>query len=345
MLNEWCRRSAHDATGPSTLRQPVRRVRTIGFTLIELLVVIAVIGILVGLLLPAIQVAREAGRRAHCQNNLRQIAIATLSFESVHREYPPGVKQSLFPVAPVYRGSSLFVHVLPQIEGAGVQQIWDFADPANNAVGGTSALTATVLPVLLCPSDFIEQNPSQQSSQYYALTSYGGNGGTRSYFPTAATIDGIFHTTGPGSEPHVAQTTVQIKDIGDGTSHTLLVGERSHDDPNYELFAQLGWTQSLKSWGWWGPSGGRKAIGHVTMSAAVPINYRIPFTPNSSTEFDPPVSDGVSFAYYGDQRICAFGSNHPGGANFILADGSGQFMSEATAIEVLRGLATRAGDD
>jgi prepilin-type processing-associated H-X9-DG protein len=309
------------------------------------LVVIAIIGILVALLLPALQAAREAGRRTQCQNNLRQLAVATLSYESTRREFPPGVEQTRFPAAPVYRGSSLFVHVLPHIEEADVQQLWDFADPLNNTVGGTGALSAAILPVVLCPSDSIEQNPVQDQGRYYALTSYGGNGGTRSYFPSVATVDGVFHTTGPASEPQPEQVVVRLKDITDGTSHTLFVGERSHIDPNFELFADLGWTQSLKLWGWWAPSGGRKAIGHVTMSAAAPINFQIPFTPAGGAQANPPATDAASFAHYVDLRLCSFGSNHPGGANFVLADGSYNFLADSTSREILQGLATRAGQE
>ena len=67
--------------------------------------------------------------------------------------------QSLFASAPVYRGSSLFVHLLPQLEESSVAGLWDFEDPQNNTVGGAAARSATVLPVLTCPSDLIAQNP------------------------------------------------------------------------------------------------------------------------------------------------------------------------------------------
>src|SRR5438309_502675 len=87
-----------------------------GWTLVELLVVIAILSALMAVLLPAIQSAREASRRVQCQNNLRQLATATLNFESAKRQFPPGMHQVIFSNAPVYRGSSLFVHLLPQLE-------------------------------------------------------------------------------------------------------------------------------------------------------------------------------------------------------------------------------------
>lgn len=328
-----------------SLESSLGRGRTAAFTLIELLVVLAVLGVLVGLLLPAIQVVREAARRSQCQNYLRQLGTATHVYESAKREFPPGIDQQRFVVAPVYRGSSLFAFLLPHLEQSSLQQSWDFVDVTANTKGGDAALTAVVLPSLICPSDAIEKPQVEQSQVIYALTSYGGNGGTRSYFPTDATVDGIFHTTGPASEPIPNRRSTRKQDVTDGTSHTLLFGERCHSDPNYEAFAQLGWTQSLATWGWWAPAGGRKAIGHVTLSAAAPINYQISFTPGTAGQADPPVNDGVSFSHHGDLRICAFGSGHPGGANFALVDGSCTFLNDSISLELLRGLATRAGDN
>lgn len=321
------------------------RRRMAGFTLIELLVVLAIIGILVGLLMPAVQAAREASRRAQCQNNLRQLAVATHLYELAKREFPPGVEQQQFAVAPVYRGSSLFVYLVPHLENSSFQLSWNFADVTANTKGGYAAVTAVVLPGFICPSDVLEKSQVEQSQVIYALTSYGGNGGTRSYFPTDATTDGIFHTTGPASEPLQNQRPTREQEVTDGTSHTLLFGERYHADQNQEAFAQAGWTQSLMTWGWWAPAGGRKAIGHVTLSAVVPINYEIPFTPAAADRANPPATDGVSFAYYGDLRICAFGSGHSGGANFALVDGSCRYIADAISLEMLRGLATRSGQE
>jgi prepilin-type N-terminal cleavage/methylation domain-containing protein/prepilin-type processing-associated H-X9-DG protein len=316
-----------------------------GFTLVELLVVIAIVGALAALLLPAIQAAREASRRAGCQNNQRQLAIALLDFELAKREFPPGMQQTIFTIAPVYRGSSLFVHVLPQLEESAAADLWDFADPQNNTAGGIDARTAAVLPVLVCPSDLIDENPVKQQGWFYGLTSYGGNGGTRSFVAASSTTDGLFHTTGPASEPAAYQRPIRLREIADGTSRTLLVGERSHDDPNLELFVPQSWVQSLKTWGWWGPSGGRKAIGHVTMSAHAPINYNLPFTPAGAASQSPPATDGVSFQHYVELRFCAWGSNHPGGANLSFADGSTRFLRSETELSVLRALSTRDGAD
>jgi prepilin-type N-terminal cleavage/methylation domain-containing protein/prepilin-type processing-associated H-X9-DG protein len=321
------------------------RLHRRGFTLVELLVVIAILGSLVAIMLPAIQSARETSRRMQCQNNLRQLAIAALNFESGSRQLPPGVRQVLFAAAPIYRGSSLFVHLLPQLEQGTLQKTWDFSDPMHNTLGGLSARTATVLPALLCPSDVIEQNPALENGVYYGLTSYGGNGGTRSYFPSSAAVDGVFHTTDSASEPNSGQRAVRMRDITDGASKTLLLGERRHNDANYETFAALGWADSLKTWGAWGPSGGRKAIGNVAMSAYPPINYQLPFNAASTAGVSPPADSGAAFGYYVDLRTCAWGSNHSGGANFAMADGAVRFLVDETSMAVLQALATRAGGE
>jgi prepilin-type N-terminal cleavage/methylation domain-containing protein/prepilin-type processing-associated H-X9-DG protein len=305
-----------------------------GFTLIELLVVIAIIAVLVGLLLPAVQKVRAAAARVQCANNLKQLGLAAHNYHDSNQSFPPGVNQAKYLSAPQYRGYTLFVYLLPYLEQDTLYRQWDFTTPLNNTSGGTSARTATILRVLLCPADIIPQNPVTSQGRTYALTSYGGNGGSRSFDPSVATTDGVFHTTGPGSQPNPNQLPVRLGDIRDGSSITLLFGERSHWDPNYDSFAAAGLASrsAIGSWGWWAA---------VTLSAFVPINYTIPFragTPGAPTTM-------AQFKPYEDQRVCAFGSNHSGGANFTLADGSIRFLAESLPLAVLAGLATRAGDE
>ena len=228
-----------------------RRSPSGAFTLVELLVVIAIIGALTGMLLPAIQASRETARRAQCANQLRQLGIAAMSYASARGNFPPGQDQRTFPAPIAVRGVSLFAFLLPYLEEGKVLGAWDYVDPLNNAsraAGGAAARTAVVLPVLVCPSDDIGENPATIPGRdwVYALMSYGGNGGSRSYFPQFATADGMFHTTGEASEPERNQQPVKPGDVTDGLSNTLLFGERSHRDENLAEFNAAGYGESIR---------------------------------------------------------------------------------------------------
>lgn len=314
-----------------------------GFTLIELLVVVAIIGILVALLLPAVQAARAAARRIQCANNLKQLALAAHNFHDVHESFPPGLNQFVVSSSPRFRGTSLFTYLMPFLEQGNAVSDWDYDYPMKNTIGGREALSAAVLPVLLCPSDFLEENPVLESGCYYGMTSYGGNGGRRSFPADAATCDGIFHTTGPASLPQPYQQTVRLTDIKDGTNHTLLLGERSHRDVNYATFVDQYWAESLKYWGMWAAIGGRRRIGDVTLNAAVPINYLTPVDYLHREQAVPPIQSRSEFWPYEDDRKCAYGSEHAAGAHFAFCDGSVQFLTESLPLQTLQAFSTRAG--
>src|SRR5204863_1227587 len=244
------------------------------------------------LLLPAVQMAREAARRTQCISHQQQLAFAAHSFHDINRAFPPGVYQLTFSAAPQFRGVSIYVKLLAYLEQANLAQGWDETDPVNNTLGGTGAKTAQKIKVLMCPSDYVKENPVATNTSFYALTSYGGNGGTRSYDPLQATNDGIFYVLGPGSETAPAGQPVRMSEVTDGLSNTVLFGERSHTDMVHDALAgQLaggsgggggGGSGSgsifnkMSAVGWWAPSGGRLAAGDVTLSAAAPLNYRVP---------------------------------------------------------------------
>jgi prepilin-type N-terminal cleavage/methylation domain-containing protein/prepilin-type processing-associated H-X9-DG protein len=310
-----------------------------GFTLIELLVVIAIIAVLIALLLPAVQAAREAARRIQCTNNLKQLALAAHNYESTHSVYPPGQMKLNFATTPKFRGFSLFVNMLPFLDQQPLYNHWNFSDPLSNADGPT-ANTSVILGSLLCPSDVIPTNPVSSGSRWYAIASYGGNGGSRSHPPANLSSDGVFHATGPAA-PGYSQ--VKPADITDGLSNTLFFGERNHLDPNYDSFSTAGWTtEPMWQWGWWAATGGNFGLSDVTMSTFAPVNYKLGF---GFVNRPPDASTQAGFSAYDALRVCSFGSQHPGGANFAMTDGSVRYLKDTTAAAALHALGTRAGGE
>ena len=306
------------------------------FTLIELLVIIAIIAVLISLLLPAVQRVREAGNRINCLNNLKQVALAAHNFHDSRGRFPPGLVPVSQNGTPLAGRTTLFVELLPFLEQDNLYKRWDFTDYRNNLAGGETATAAQVLRVFHCPSDSLEYPPLVYQANFvdqwswgngtYSVGCYGGNAGTLSFhwLDVPPSRDGVFFD----------HSRVRIADITDGASNTFLFGERSHRDPNFDsLTLQFDpSTYSLSSWGAWGSAAwDLTSMGDVTLSAAVPINWQVP-----------PMSDPGDWDWEW-QRLCAFGSGHPGGANFAFADGSVRFLSDSTPLAQLQALSTRAG--
>jgi type II secretory pathway pseudopilin PulG len=175
--------------------------------LVELLVVIAIIGILVGLMLPAVQAAREAARRMQCQNHLKQIGLALQNYHSAYRKLPPGGIE----VRPQWPGGKQLAwsaFVLPFLEQSAVYSQIDFGrafdDPANEAAG------ATIIPTYLCPST-PRMNPLNRG---FGPTDYGGIYGER-----------IVSTNYPPRGVMIHDSAIRFRDILDGTTATLCVSE------------------------------------------------------------------------------------------------------------------------
>ena len=340
--------------------RPRTAVRPAAFTLVELLVVIAIIGVLVALLLPAVQAAREAARRSQCTNNLKQLGLAMANYLGTKKDTLPGgaIQDQKFgtgTTAP-YRGVTFFVYLLPHMEQQTVYSRWNFKDLSKNSIG-RDAPTATQIGSLLCPSDdpvdkvvdFSTMPPGNHGLAFpgfYAVTSYSGNGGTRSYYPNNITIDtprgetkpnGVLFTTGPNSAPVINQTPTKLSEISDGTSNTFLGGEKYNVDLAFDALPDTSRSGLLiHQWALWGWTGGFKVTGHVLRSSAERINYTV-------TECQ---GGGNTSGYTcQDERLTAWGSGHPGGANFVLCDGSTRFVSDSIATLTLAAYSTRAGDE
>jgi prepilin-type N-terminal cleavage/methylation domain-containing protein/prepilin-type processing-associated H-X9-DG protein len=287
-------------------------IRRSGFTLIELLVVIAIIAILIALLVPAVQKVREVAARAQCQNNLRQIALGAHDYHDTHKVFPPG-----FVVTPNRQNYGVFIALLPYIEQGDVYKRWKFtpAGPANwgTLVNGTAtAPAATVIQTYLCPTGDGAPDITEDWSGYnMGLTCYLANAGTRSY--PEQSKDGIFFQ----------DSNVRATDVLDGTSNTLLFGERNYQQPEVH-----GCTLNTWDWGAWGAATGViYDMGDTHGSSRVAIN-----TVCSSTVGQ-------------DDRLNAFGSLHADGANFAFADGSVRFLETATDLVTLQALSTRDGQE
>jgi prepilin-type N-terminal cleavage/methylation domain-containing protein/prepilin-type processing-associated H-X9-DG protein len=299
------------------MRSIRKRIPSPGFTLIELLVVIAIIAVLISLLLPAVQSAREAARRAQCTNNLKQLALAAMNYHDQVGTFPIGVpmKPDTGPGSTVAPEQSTFVSMLSQFEQSALYNAMNFSRSIYSLPNST--VFATGLNTLWCPSDgqIIGKRTDFGGGLIVAYTSYRGCTGTWNpylfkycgwtnpviypatmqscpyYQPIELCFNGVYHYV-PSS---IAQLT-------DGTSNTLLYGEEANG-----LFTP---SDSL-CFNWWGDA----VSGDTLFSTLYPIN---------SFRKVPQVSEE-----YNDAWVDSASSFHPGGANFAYADGSVHFIKDS----------------
>jgi len=311
----------------------MRRRHFGGFTLVELLVVIAIIGILIALLLPAVQAAREAARRSQCTNNLKQIALALHNYHDTYLVFPSG---GINPVAGI-NGPHLInwcIAILPFIEQGSLYSQYKMAlpntDPANSPV------VQAIVPVFNCPSDTNAKRlenpasgpasggPAFRGSSYRGVTGYSTSGACwfdceqwRTGNPACPrTARGLLHATGP----NVQLDCENMASVQDGTSNTLAVGE----------YHTRTTTRRGTFWGY-----------TYTSYALSSFTWKQPRT------FLPDYDACVAAGGAGGSNPCkrAFGSFHPGGANFALVDGSVRFISQTVDFDLICYLSSIAGQE
>lgn len=293
------------------------RWRRRAFTLVELLVVIAIIGILVALLLPAVQAAREAGRRASCSNNLKQFGLGMHNYcDMTKGKLPCTITNGLG--AP--NGVGMLVHILPQMEQSGIYNSITFGPSANWTLPVTE--TAPVgsryyevkISFFYCPSDVSENpGPGANGVTGWAISSYGCSAGAqRESGNGCGSYPGNFFGTGPADHSDSTSGTqisglwsrlgysARQAEITDGLSNTIMMGEIISQCSDH---SRHGWANTNNNW----------------FMTTAPINFNTCPNPtmgagcNSDTNW---------------QTSMGFKSKHPGGAQFVFADASTQFLSQ-----------------
>lgn len=322
-------------------RCPVMSRRRHGFTLVELLVVIAIIGILIALLLPAIQSARESARRMSCQNNLRQIGLAGLHFHDVNSHLPPPkalISGSVIASGPATETvGSTFVLLLPYLEESSRYDAYDLDKPINQAPN--TELTSKPLNVYLCPSMELTRTVPQAPCEYLGPGSYMISAATTIVNP-GSTLDGAFtnmrvETDGSGQSV-VAPYTLRLKHISDGTSKTFLAGENDYGLQGYDWETCTTLNGSFRggdqTWanGYW-----FYAWGHINWQY-YNLTGRDFYNRSEVLPDETPIKKTLYRIYRSD---------HPGGAQFVMLDGSVHFVRESIDYPVLHALVTRAGGE
>jgi prepilin-type N-terminal cleavage/methylation domain-containing protein/prepilin-type processing-associated H-X9-DG protein len=292
------------------------------FTLVELLVVIAIIGVLVALLLPAVQAAREAVRRASCANNLRQLGLALHNYHDIFNKFP-GARDPFSP-GPF----STQAHLLDYLEQSNLSKMVDFSQPTST--GGNQSVANMVVKAFLCPSDPAN---GRVPGLMFGGCNLVANVGTGINNGDYVTGDGVFLLNNP----------VALRNITDGTSNTAAFSESIiGDGQNFAITPQRQAVQlagatlpepaSCNTGPWIGKRGDRWINGGYLSTA---YNHFAP--PNSST-WDC-LNSSNNFGLKTARSL------HPGGVNVLVCDGSARFLNNNVDIATWKAIATRDGGE
>jgi prepilin-type N-terminal cleavage/methylation domain-containing protein len=315
-----------------------------GFTLVELLVVIAIIATLIGLLLPAVQSAREAARRTQCVNNLRQMGLALHNFHDVKGFFPPAFATKATPGNVSWRtmtqtpdffepGWSCFVSILPYMEEAALYDRLSLSLPIMHASNDAARTAAALIQAYVCPSDTSPRlidvldfgTPSSATAlsgpgtvlAQAPVSSYAGLIGTKDHEENG-TFDGVFFRN----------SRVRIGQVTDGTSKTICIGERMSRMAEATWLGSITGSDVVHAEGWW------QRLGYAHRSH----NYR----PSNCQTTCHIRSSGPNVA---TNTPSGFFSPHANGCNFLNVDGSARLIADDVDLTTFRALATRAGGE
>jgi prepilin-type N-terminal cleavage/methylation domain-containing protein/prepilin-type processing-associated H-X9-DG protein len=322
-------------------RRAAGRTRSSAFTLVELLVVITIIGILISLLLPAVQAAREAARRIQCSNNLKQACLAMHGYHNSLNSLPVGAYD--------YGWGTWQLAIMPYIEQQALYNAYDqtgktptkdmnkrYFSPCNTGV------TTKRISALTCPSDlprFSEfvLSPGAKITKH----NYAANNGNTGYFTQNSTTTGPENAAGVvfGGAPFVMTATTTARcfrfaDIVDGLSGTLMLGEVIQGESS-DVNAL-----DVRGFTWWGPGSGFETF--LSPNSSSPdIMVETSYCQTSSEV----PCDPVRFSTPNRPATLAARSHHPGGVNVGLCDGSVRFVGNTIAINTWRALSTIKGSE
>jgi prepilin-type N-terminal cleavage/methylation domain-containing protein/prepilin-type processing-associated H-X9-DG protein len=345
------------------------RASTRGFTLIELLVVIAVIGVLVALLLPAVQAAREAARRSQCVNNLKQIGLAINNYETAQGVFPLGAVEYNPADGATFCGGTtmdgpgatrdfgLLALILPALEQTGVYNAINFnlrshgyfQSSINAGAANSTGLSAAVA-VYLCPSDQRRSQLLDGGPNAFAQTSY---------FPSGGTWNTLAYFAGPncwnqdiGNGAFDDYTAYPASAFTDGLSGTIFCGEsaRFKNDPDWSFntWSAIGYFSSALGNNTTRPQGFGYEVPRINASMMPGDEPQYGTNPLPPGTPYPDTSDYKAWLLnprYAEYGQWGFRSQHPGGANFLFGDGSVRFLKQSINVTAYRALGTRAGSE